>query len=107
MPAQAAGTEKLTTKEIAARINEYLRRFENDPEISNYEHDGRTLKRYFNSWANSAGRWVNVTYISYQGRVSLTKNEALRYLKWLDAGNVGRHYEALRESAAGGTGGTR
>ena len=39
-----------------------------------------------------------MTYVSYQGEASLKKAEAEAYLAWLDAGNVGRHYEQQRSA---------
>ena len=73
-------------KEIAAEINEYLKKFESDSEPT-----FATL--YYNSFAVSAGRYVQIIYVSYQGHSSLTKQEALEYLEWLREGNVGRHYD--------------
>lgn len=52
---------------------------------------------YFQPNAYQAGRYVGVCYISFQGASNLSKADAEKYLAWLDAGNVGRHYEALRE----------
>ena len=87
--------------DLAERIHQHLQRFEADPDINQFpERDRRHqrgLKPYFHASARYAGgskMWV--TYISYQGRSKLTKAEATAYLAWLDAGNVGRHYEALR-----------
>jgi hypothetical protein len=83
-------------KEIAERISEHLKRFEADPVINAYR-EGTTLSPYYNARAYHAGRWVRVTYISFQGSISLSKQEALDYLEWLDAGNVGRHFDQQRE----------
>lgn len=47
------------------------------------------------SGASASGRYVYVQYISYQVSTALSKADALVYLEWLDAGNVGRHYKAL------------
>ena len=79
--------------EIADRINAHLQRFEADPQINKAIH---TLKPYFWAGAGVAGRFVRVGYISFQGGSSLSKADAERYLAWLDAGNVGRHFEAFR-----------
>lgn len=88
-------------KEIAKKIAAHLRRFEADPEINAYR-EGTTLSPYYSAHAYHAGKWVMVTYISFQGSTSLSKQEALDYLEWLDAGNVGRHYEQQRQAKASG-----
>ena len=87
-------------KDIASRIRAHLRRFEDDPKINTTKPQPYGGVPYF--WVNAyaAGRFVYVTYISYQGNSHLTKDEATRYLAWLDAGNVGRHFEAFREVGA-------
>lgn len=85
---------------IAARLQDHLSRFEGDAAIATSSYlDARgvlrRLTRYFNACAYVAGSRIAVVYISYQGRSTLTRSEALAYLAWLDAGNVGSHYEAL------------
>ena len=90
--------------ETGERINAYLKRFEADKEINKtiYYDSSRAGKResagrsYYYAHARRAGRFVRVCYISYQGGYPLTGAEAERYLAWLDAGGVGRHFEALR-----------
>lgn len=89
----------LTLSEIAARIDVHLKRFEKDPEINRYRNPNKAQEKlhpYFLavSWAN--GKYVRVCYVSYQGNTHLSKEDALRYLAWLDAGHVGRHYEAVK-----------
>lgn len=81
---------------LAARIDVHLRRFEADHKINvNTKSDRTGLARFYNAGCGASGSRIFVTYISYQGQLSLTKEEAQRYLTWLDAGNVGGHYEAL------------
>ena len=83
--------------EIGVRINAHLNRFEADPVINAlHEVRGSRLSPYWHVGAAQSGRFVYVTYVSYQGQTHLTKEQAEKYLAWLDAGNVGRHYEALR-----------
>ncbi len=79
-------------EESAQRILAHLQRFEADPTI-----DARAASYYCVN-AYVAGSRIGVTYVSFQGRSCLTKAEALAYLAWLDAGHVGRHYEALKEA---------
>lgn len=79
--------------EIARRIEEHLRRMEYaQPDR------GSRFSRYWKSSARAAGSRIGVSYISYQYRWHLTKDEAWRYLQWLDAGNEGRHQEALENA---------
>lgn len=81
-------------KEIAERIDKHLKKFESDKEI-NKAHDGRNIKPFYFANADTAGRYVKVTYVSFQGGSNLTKSDAEEYLRWLDAGGVGKHYKAL------------
>jgi len=83
-------TKKVGLAEIASRIGQHLRRFEKDAQIN--KKDDRGLSPYWNVFAHRNGRYVQVQYVSYQGHSSLTRAEAEKYLAWLDAGNVGRHY---------------
>lgn len=89
---------KLT--EIASRIDAHLKRFENDPEINaprDATREQDRVGRYFRAYSWGSGRYVYVVYISFQGKIALTKPEAEKYLAWLDAGNVGKHWLALEE----------
>lgn len=85
--------------EIAARISAHLKRFEADRKGINKDSkgNGMGLRPYYGAWCFTAGSKVGVTYVSYQGHSYMSKADALRYLAMLDAGYVGRHYEALRE----------
>jgi hypothetical protein len=83
--------------EVAARISAHLKRFEADPTINAPRPRHGDTRRYYHTNTRVAGARVAVTYITYQGASNLTKSEALAYLVWLDAGNVGRHYEQQRE----------
>lgn len=89
-----------TLVEIAQRIAAHLTRFEADkgPRGVNWWHDGKVngTRPFFMTGAAKSGRYVGVSYVSYQGPTYLTKAEAARYLAALDAGFVGRHYEALK-----------
>jgi hypothetical protein len=85
---------KLT--EIAERIGIHLRRLEQDTEF-NAPHPVYKTRRLFCAHAHRGGSYVMVRYVSYQGTISLTKENALKYLAWLDAGNKGRHWEALSD----------
>jgi hypothetical protein len=87
----------MTLTEIAKEIGEYLKRFESDKTINKINKRFHTSE-YYHAHAYRGGRYVRVTYVSYQGASSLTKEEALKYLEWLRAGNVGRHWDMIREA---------
>lgn len=82
--------------DIAARIRTHLVRFESDPKINAPDVVYKTSPYYnANSWVG--GSRVGVRYVSYHGDSFISKADAMKYLAWLDAGNVGRHYEALKD----------
>jgi hypothetical protein len=85
----------VTAKKIAQKIDAHLRRFERTPSINVCSKEHGTSEYYW-AGASASGRWINIIYVGYQGSDSLTKDEALEYLKWLDAGNVGKHWEMRR-----------
>lgn len=92
-------TKVPTLAEIENRIHAHLKRFERDPVINKRgKRAGMMLLPYFLPNAYTFGRFVRVMYVMYQGAVSLSKAEALAYLRWLDAGNVGTHYQMERSS---------
>lgn len=83
-----------TLDEIAGQISAHLKRFERDPEINKRDPKYDTIP-YYHAGAWRVGSYVRVLYVSYQGGTSLKRSDAERYLSWLDAGNVGRHWQAL------------
>lgn len=87
----------MTMSELAEWINLYLKMFEGDPKIN--KKDDRNIPRFWHSFCHYPGRGpkISVKYISFQHTSTLSKAEAEKYLEWLEAGNVGRHYEALRD----------
>ncbi len=85
-----------TLTDIAARISAHLTRFERDPKINPLDKQYGTYQ-YRSAGAYRAGRYVNVRYVSYQGDTTLTREVAMRYLAWLDAGNVGSHFKMEQE----------
>lgn len=82
-------------KELAERICNHLKRFEADKTTINVVKEGRDIQPYYNAWASVSGRYVRIVYVSFQGSSSLSKSEAEKYLCWLDAGNVGKHYKVI------------
>lgn len=89
--------ESLTLTEIAERINKHLNRFEEDVDGVNKWDDNVGVLLYYLTSAHAVTRGVRIAYVRYKGTYLLKKKEALGYLNWLDAGNVGRHYEQQKE----------
>lgn len=91
----SVGREKpLKLTEVASRIYAKLKLFAADPILSK-RPNGHA--RFWTPNAYNSGRYVCVVYISYQGATSLVKADAIAYMEWLEAGNVGTHYEFERE----------
>lgn len=88
--------KKRPLKEIAAAISTHLHRFEASKKI-NAPHPKYKTRPYYMAWSGASGAYVKVVYVSYQGSSCLRREEAEAYLAWLDARNVGRHYEQQRE----------
>ena len=87
--------------EIADRIDRHLKRFEAATQGAN-AGDKHGLRPYYRAGARPTGARVSVVYVSYQGRTTLTKAQALTYMHWLDAGGVGKHWDALGKGARRG-----
>lgn len=87
----------MTLKEVAVGIDKHLKRFEADPEI-NKVRPPKTISPFYQAGAWSSGRYVGVRYVAFQGHTSLTKQEAMDYLGWLDGGHVGKHYLMISEA---------
>jgi hypothetical protein len=78
--------------EVALAINAHLKRIEHDPEIN--RRDALGGHPFLHAEAIHAGsRSVYVRYAVHRGGFKLWKKEAVAYLEWLDAGNVGTHLE--------------
>jgi len=83
-------------KDLAERIKRYLNRFEADPKINAPRPEASNTKPYYCASAIfNGGSRIKVIYVHYQGVQTLTREQAIKYLAWLDAGNVGPHYLAL------------
>lgn len=84
----------MTLRQIADRLWEHLQRMERADDERRAESmrlKVRHASTYWNSSAIIAGRFIDVRYISYQQEDRLTKDDALAYLAWLDAGNSGQY----------------
>lgn len=101
-----------TKTEVAAvlgkKIDEHLRRLEADEALNprrRFDTDRKTwvldptgMPSFYGARAAGDRYRVWVIYVSFQGGSYMSIEDAEKYLAWLDAGNVGRHYEALREA---------
>jgi hypothetical protein len=83
--------KQLTCREIAARIDAHLKRFEADPKINTLRDE--IAATYCDSSVDGNNRNVRIRYRNTSSRMySISKSQALAYLAWLDAGNVGKHW---------------
>jgi len=83
--------------ELEKRITAHLKRFEKDPKINPPRPHASGTHRYYEPNAYVVGSKIGIRYICYQGfGFPLGRAEALEYLRWLDAGNVGDHYDHRR-----------
>lgn len=86
--------EDLKIAEIARRLCAHLKRLEAEDEKQ--QGSIGSHRAYWRTSAGTSGNRVWVVYISYQGSTTLKKAEAITYLRWLDEGNKGRHFECLK-----------
>lgn len=84
--------------EVAERITAHLKRFEADKTINAKRADFRNTQPYYCPSCRPSPRGFSIMYVSYQGTLKLTTEEAELYLVWLDEGNVGKHWEALKHA---------
>lgn len=98
---------KPTACEIADRITAHLKRLEADKDWNRMVWESRThgrqeASKLYNAHAHAGksptAKYVTITYVSYQGHRRFTRDEALVYLEWLDAGNRGKIFEQQREA---------
>lgn len=92
--------EKLKLAEIAARINAYLQGFAADESlvkktITGLDGEEKEITVFWQPRCSAAGAKVKICYVGYRNDTTLVKEDALTYLKWLDAGNVGKHIEVI------------
>lgn len=92
--------DALSAKELGERIQAHLARFEADPVINEPRErpgsGGMKLPFLFEARAYGERKYVYVQYKLNHGFTQITRAEAIAYLRWLDAGQVGRHHESLR-----------
>ena len=105
-------TKTAIARDLADRIDAHLKRIENDPKLNPSKHYDKQLKKwtvdktgmgvrdFFSAYAVGDRHRVCVLYVSYQGNSHITIEEAEAYLAWLDAGNVGRHFEQQHAAKA-------
>ena len=78
--------------EIADRITAHLQRFEADPTLRETQNtDGPRFVRFNTPSAKPGGGRIRIKFVNtgLTAGVTLLKGQAIQYLAWLDAGNVG------------------
>lgn len=100
-------TKTAIAHELGQKIDAHLKRIERDPKLNpgkRYDQDTKTwvpdklgIFNYYGAGARGDRHRVWVIYVAYQGGSHLSIEDAERYLAWLAAGNVGHHFQALRE----------
>lgn len=93
-------TKTELARDVALKINAHLQRIERSPTLnprrrSDQDSDALGTYSYFDAGATGVRHRVWIRYVSYQGGSYLSIEVAQKYLAWLDAGHVGRHYEVL------------
>lgn len=81
-------------REIASRIGAHLERFEADPDIC---FGASMAAKYVRPDVYATRTCLQIRYVSVREYRQLTKADAIDYLAWLDAGNVGTHWDWLSE----------
>ena len=99
-------TKSAIARELAEKIDVYLKRFERSATLNpgkRYDKarqawvpDAMGVRDFYGAHAWGDRHRVGIKYVSYQGGSHLSTDEATLYLAWLEAGNVGRHYQALK-----------
>jgi len=111
---RTAKTKPPTKTEVAAalgqKIDAHLKRIEGDPALNprrrfdkereEWVLDPRGVPAYYRAGAAGDRHRVWVIYVTYQGGSYMSIEDAEKYLAWLEAGNVGRHFKALRGTEA-------
>jgi len=86
---------RLTLTKIADRIDGYLHKLEKVPHL--FPHHPDTVPHPLDEpYAVRRGNRIQVRYLSECRPWDLTREEAECYLRWLRAGNVGKHWNAIR-----------
>jgi len=103
-------TKSAVAHDLGQKIDAHLKRFEASPKINpgkrfdketkEWVIDAQGVRDYWGARAHGDRHRVWVIYVSYQGGDHLSIEDAQKYLAWLDAGNVGSHFVALRGKKA-------
>jgi len=91
---------------LAQKIDAHLKRIEGDPTLNlgkrfdkerkEWVPDEKGVHGYYGARAHGDKYRVWIIYVTYQGGSYLSIEDAEKYLAWLDVGNVGPHFAALR-----------
>ena len=85
-PTELKPIETMSLKDIAAEINEHLRRLEAEQKAKDPNEEGRL--RYFGASAYAAGPKVGIQHITYRGARNFSREAARCYLSLLRAGEA-------------------
>ena len=83
--------KQMPLKEIAARIDQHLKRLEAEDTAARKASGGNAHYYCAGAWATPTR--VSVTYVTYQGSDWLTRAEAEQYLESLDSGSSAKHFQ--------------
>jgi len=79
----------MNCEQIANKIYKILKNIEDKKLVKNFN-----LYRV-NVWGTTK---INIRYVDYHGYFALTKEQAIKYLKWLEFGNIGYHFDMEKET---------
>ena len=91
---------ELKLAEIAERIHAHLKRFEADPKINKLSKRPMRLHIFYEPSAIASGSRIGIRLKRYHDYSFITKQSALEYLAWLDAGHVGGFWEMRAKQEA-------
>jgi len=78
--------KRLRLGEVAKRIEVHLKRMEKEK-----------VEGLWMPSANQGGGWCSISYRAYGGDVKLRREAAEAYLRWLDRGGTGTHWEMQKQ----------
>ena len=94
---------------LGQKIDAQLKRIEKDPLLNlgrrldkdrkEWVPDEMGVRSFYGARAKGDRHRIWIIYVTYQHGSYISIEDAEKYLAWLDAGHVGRHFEALREMA--------
>ena len=90
---------KVPLRALAMGIDTHLKRLEADKSFNKPLASTGLQPLYVAGASYTAGRYITVTYICFQGHSHLDRGQAERYLAYLDGGGTAKHHTALRSKS--------